>query len=184
MTGDYKQAHHALQAYLYMVGLVSHARNASRDHGEALAIDSRGNTRPVPTIKKDDIRQLVQESAGGELADMHDAAKPTKSIASRRTVEKESTQDTLKVLLAGIKMLCQDLENGPEAVELGEIASAVFNLQSEGFQQEHKVLGANVYRATGTAYGLLANQSKFLVLEVGLHTHHSCQNWIVEKKGM
>lgn len=145
-----------------MVGLVSHARNSTRDHGEALAIDSRGNTRPVPAIKKDDIRQLVQESAGGELADMHNAAKPTKSIASRRTVEKESTQDTLKVLLAGIKMLCQDLENGPEAVELGEIASAVFNLQSEGFQQEHKLLGASVHRATGTAYELLANQSKFL----------------------
>ncbi|KAI9490748.1 hypothetical protein BDB00DRAFT_533936 [Zychaea mexicana] len=154
--GEFKEAHYAFRSYLYLVGLTSQARDESRLHGEALATDTDGNNVPVPLIREEEIRQMISDRGVVDDGEV----KPAKSIASKRSVEKESTEDVLKVLLSSIKMLCEELERGAEAVEMAEIAKNVFDMELEPEQQDiWTTLGTRVYRAAGTAYGLLATQT-------------------------
>ncbi|KAI7855650.1 hypothetical protein BDC45DRAFT_505552 [Circinella umbellata] len=159
--GEYKEAHYAFTSYLYLVGLTSQKRDESRFHGEALATDAEGNNIPVPLIKTQDIRQMIKDR--GQIKD-DGHFESGKSIASKRSAEKESTEDVLDVLLSAIKMLCEELERGAEAVEIAEIAKNVFDMELLDGQQQKKeelcmLLGTRVYRAAGTAYGLLATQT-------------------------
>ncbi|KAI8147905.1 hypothetical protein BJV82DRAFT_311037 [Fennellomyces sp. T-0311] len=153
--GEYKEAHYVFRTYMYLVGFITQAQYESRMDGEALASDSDGQAVPIPTIKPETIRQMVHDR--GEVDDGNIV--PGKSIASRRTVEKESTTDVLEVLLLGVKMFCEDLDKGSEAVEVAEIARNVFDMEFNKQKESWKSYGARVYRAAGTAYGLLGAQT-------------------------
>ncbi|KAI9263323.1 hypothetical protein BDA99DRAFT_509951 [Phascolomyces articulosus] len=158
--GEFKEAHYAFRSYLYLVGLTSQARDESRFHGEALATDNEGNNIPVPLIKTEEIRQMIKDR--GATMDEQGHVQNGKSIASKRSVEKETTEDVLNVLLSAIKMLCEDLERGAEAVEMAEIAKNVFEMELKPKQEVSSCItlfGTRVYRAAGTAYGLLATQT-------------------------
>ena len=144
---------------MYLVGFISQAQHESRLDGEALASDNEGRNVPIPNIKTEAIQSLIRDR--GEMDDENNVS--GKSIASRRTVEKESTTEILEVLLLALKMLCEDLHKGTEAVEVAEIARNVFDLEFNKQRESWTSYGTHVYRAAGTAYGLLGTQSKLCV---------------------
>ncbi|KAI9317506.1 hypothetical protein BX666DRAFT_1631632 [Dichotomocladium elegans] len=172
-AGEFQEARYALQAYMSMIGLVTHFTNETKAHGAAFATNSRGTSIPIPIINTKDIKRMVQESGyssrSNEDDDGEDTAKPSNPAPSRIRMEKESAEDILQVLLSAIKLFCEETEEGVEAVEIAEIAKTMFGLQDERFKQKSKDLGARLYRAAGAAYGLLASQTADPVTRSAYH---------------
>ncbi|KAG0194864.1 hypothetical protein DFQ28_002939 [Apophysomyces sp. BC1034] len=147
--GEYDEAEHALHSYLYLVGLTSQDWEESRGDGEALVTDAHGNSMALPAMaainsEDDDLDQEEEYS-----------------MASKRSNEKEPTEDILNVLLKAIKMYCKELSSGIRAVEMAEMARSMLKkLPKDDTREETWIsLNAEVYRAVGVAYSLLACQT-------------------------
>jgi hypothetical protein len=157
--GEYDEAEHALESYLYLVGLVSHGWKEARQNGDALATDKTGLNIPVPVLKypvvfEGDIEQDEPDS-----------------IADIKKSEQVNVVQVLELLIVAIKMYCKDLDKGVDAVEIAEIARALYQEQPKGSRDTSlKELGANVYRAVGAAYGLLGCQSEYCYYCCLIHT--------------
>lgn len=151
--GEYDEAEHALHAYLYLVGLVSHGWKETYRDGQALATDKAGLNMAVPKPRPEieDIDESELTVPVGEISNLADIIKS----------EKESIADTLDVLVTAVKMYCKDLSRGVDAVEMAEIAKELYQKQTRTERTNNLLeTGAHVYRATGIAYGLLGCQSK------------------------
>lgn len=151
--GEYDEAEHALQAYLYLVGLVSHGWKETHRDGQALATDKTGLNMAVPKPRPEieDNDEFEATVPAGEIGDISDI----------KNSEKENIIDTLEVLIAAIKMYCKDLSRGVDAVEMAEIAKELYQKQPKTERMTNLLeTGAHVYRASGVAYGLLGCQSK------------------------
>ncbi|KAI7888918.1 uncharacterized protein EV154DRAFT_539120 [Mucor mucedo] len=146
--GEYDEAEHALHAYLYLVGLVSHGWKETHRDGQALATDKTGLNMAVPKPRPE--IQDDQDIEAGEIS----------NIADIKNSEKETVADTLEVLVTAIKMYCKDLSRGVDAVEMAEIAKEMYQKQPKSERLSGLLeTGAHVYRATGIAYGLLGCQT-------------------------
>ncbi|KAI8348866.1 hypothetical protein BD560DRAFT_237956 [Blakeslea trispora] len=152
--GEYTEAQHALHAYLYLVGLVSHGWKESRQDGMAVAIDRTRSSIPAPHARPDIVKDSterrpsnVRESMMSDMTEVGD-------------VEKEQVKDILHVLLDAIRMYCQELDQGVDAVEIAEMAKELYQKQPKYRQATDLAeVGASVYRALGSAYSLLASQT-------------------------
>lgn len=158
MLGEYNEARYAFRAYLYLVGLTSQKRDEARANGEAFVIDKRGSLLTVPPTEDNEIRSLAEDVSRQK----HGKEEARKSMESHRSSEKESVFDILSMLLDGVAMFCKDLGQGVDAVDVAEIAKCLYQISKED-TKEYEELGARVYRAAGSAYGLLANQSKSII---------------------
>jgi hypothetical protein len=138
--GDYEQAEHALRTYLYLVGLESKALVDSRSITPALASDSFGFNTPVPSANE------VENLA---VAEKHSDVGPP-----QKTQEIESTENKIHVLVVAVKMYCEDLCKGADAVAVAEMAEQVYTQATN-----LSLNGAEVYRTLGVAFGFLASQS-------------------------
>lgn len=152
--GEFEEAEHALQAYLYLVGLVSHGWKETHRDGQALATDKTGLSMPVPVarpdISTDELDQTLPERRESIVGD----------ISTIKSNEKEEIADTLHVLVDAIRMYCNDLCRGVDAVEMAEIAKELLQKQSRKERMSTLLdIGAEVYRAVGVAYGLLGYQT-------------------------
>lgn len=155
--GECEEAEHALQSYLYLVGLVSHGWKETHKDGQALATDKSGFNMPVP-IPRTEIEHLEDD----EDEDEGETNNEIGDIADIKNSEKEKIADTLDVLVTSIKMYCNDFCRGVDAVEMAEIAKELYQKQPKR-ERTTTLLGSGVqvFRAAGVAYGLLATQSKF-----------------------
>ncbi|KAI8090162.1 uncharacterized protein B0P05DRAFT_464519 [Gilbertella persicaria] len=154
--GEFEEAEHALHSYLYLVGLVSHGWKETRYDGPAVVSSKTGSSRPVPNPRPDVVDQedSHEKKPGGVRESI------MSDVSDIKMAEKESSKHTLQVLLAAIKMYCQDLGRSVEAVEMAEIAKEFYQKQHK--QERMTVLldiGPCVYRAIGIAYGLLGSQT-------------------------
>ncbi|KAF1801193.1 hypothetical protein FB192DRAFT_1384584 [Mucor lusitanicus] len=152
--GEFEEAEHALQAYLYLVGLVSHGWKETHRDGQALATDKTGLNMPVPVarpdISTDELDQTLPERRESIVGD----------ISTIKSNEKEAIADTLHVLVDAIRMYCNDLCRGVDAVEMAEIAKELLQKQTKRERMSTLLeIGAEVYRAVGVAYGLLGYQT-------------------------
>jgi hypothetical protein len=147
--GDYEEAEHALRTYLYLVGLESKAILDARSTTSALASDAFGFNTPVPNADE------AEELAIREQAKMTDGP--------QRSLEIESIENKVVVLITAVRMYCQELEKGTEAVYMAEIAEHLYTTELTNKDQHDEsfiLLGAQVYRTLGAAFGFLAGQSK------------------------
>ncbi|KAI9283173.1 hypothetical protein BY458DRAFT_495654 [Sporodiniella umbellata] len=140
--GEYHEAEYALRSYLHLVGLISHGWEEGRTHGEALAVDRNGISMPVTTARAD----IPDE----DVYDEHD------SIGNIKDAEGEEATHMLQVLMAAIKMYCNELTKGVDAVEMAEIAKELYQKHRKSVPQE---AAAYLHRAIGVAYGLLGCQT-------------------------
>lgn len=152
--GEFEEAEHALQSYLYLVGLVSHGWKETHRDGQALATDKTGLNMPVPVarpdISTDELDQTLPERRESIVGD----------ISTIKSNEKEEIVDTLHVLVTAIKMYCNDLCRGVDAVEMAEITKELLQKQTKRDRTTSLLeIGAEVYRAVGVAYGLLGYQT-------------------------
>ncbi|KAF7726682.1 hypothetical protein EC973_008556 [Apophysomyces ossiformis] len=147
--GEYDEAKHALHSYLYLVGLTSQEWEEKRGDGEALATDVDGNSLALPA------------AAENHIEDEGSHEKEDSSMASKRSSEKEPVEEILRVLLQAIKMYSSELPSGVRAVEIAEMAREMLKgLSRSDIQEKRRAeLTANVYRAVGAAYSLLASQT-------------------------
>ncbi|KAK4513383.1 uncharacterized protein ATC70_005381 [Mucor velutinosus] len=146
--GDYEEAEHALGAYLYLVDLESKAMVESRSMTAALASDSFGYSTPVPSADQ------VEELAIAE--------KTKKSDGPQRSEEVETLDNKIKLLMAAVKMYCQELCKGSDAVNMAEMAERIYAKEMANSDQhdDHFIeMGAVVYRTLGVAFGFLASQT-------------------------
>ena len=150
--GDFEEAKHALKTYVYLIGLSSQAWEESCQTGEALIVSESGKCIPTPPVDDRMIDNLV-----------HDSVAHTGSIAANHTTEDEPLENILEVFLTAIRTLCNYLCDGAQALILAELAKK----KSEQVLLEEENLGdtnwtqltAQVYRAVGSTYSLLARQS-------------------------
>ncbi|KAI8352851.1 hypothetical protein EDC96DRAFT_447489 [Choanephora cucurbitarum] len=162
--GEYDEAQHALHSYLYLVGLVSHGWKESKHDGVAVAIDKTRSSIPAPNSRPDVLEDNtekrptnIRESIMSDMTDIND-------------IEKEEVKDILNVLLDAIKMYCQELNHGVDAVEIAEMAKELYQKQPKYTKTTVLAeLGACVYRALGAAYGLLGSQTFDPVLRPTYH---------------
>ncbi|EPB92511.1 hypothetical protein HMPREF1544_00524 [Mucor circinelloides 1006PhL] len=152
--GEFEEAEHALHAYLYLVGLVSHGWKETHRDGQALATDKTGLNMPVPLarpdISTDELEQTLPERRESIVGD----------ISTIKSNEKEEIADTLHVLVDAIRMYSNDLCRGVDAVEMAEIAKELLQKQTRKERMSSLLdIGAEVYRAVGVAYGLLGYQT-------------------------
>ncbi|KAG1455959.1 hypothetical protein G6F56_006943 [Rhizopus delemar] len=140
--GEYNEAEHALRSYLHLVGLISHGWEETHTHGEALAVDQNGISMAVSAPRPD----ILDEDVRGD----HD------SIGNIKDVEGEETLHMLQVLIAAIKMYCNELVKSVDAVEMAEIAKELYQKNRRSISPE---IAASLYRAVGVAYGLLGGQT-------------------------
>ncbi|KAI8076712.1 uncharacterized protein B0P05DRAFT_545559 [Gilbertella persicaria] len=140
--GDYEEAEHALRTYLYLIGLESKALLEERSSTAALASDSFGYSTPVPTANREEEFKLVEHAL--------------KADGPERSKEVETVKDQISVIAAAVKMYCQELSKGAEAVYVAELAELVYK---HVFDDSQKILGAQVYRILGIALGFLATQT-------------------------
>lgn len=152
--GEYEEAEQALHAYLYLVGLVSYGWKETHGDGQALATDKNGLNMPVPKSRPE------IEDDQGEDAPYHSLKREISGISDIKNSEKEDVSDTLNVIITAIKMYCNDLCRGVDAVEMAEIAKELYQKQSRSEREGILEMGALVYRATGIAYGSLGCQSE------------------------
>ncbi|KAI8374556.1 uncharacterized protein BYT42DRAFT_594592 [Radiomyces spectabilis] len=167
--GEYEEACHALHSYMYLVGLTSQAWEESRLNSEALATDTQGRSIPIPNINED-VDEITDQGTTEE-------GEPPHSIASMRSPEKEAPQDTIRVLLTAVKMYCKELRQGVQAVEIAEIARSIMKKlpkkDAQHTEESWNTLSAQVYRAVGVAYSLLACQTYDPALRPNYHKRAS-----------
>lgn len=157
--GEYDEAEHALQSYLYLVGLVSHGWKETHKDGQALATDASGLNMVVPTPRPDSFEDSDDDS-DTESDDDGLVNREIGDIADIKNSEKESALDTLETLLIAVKMYCNDLCRGVDAVEMAEMAREHYQKQKrEERATTLSNMGAQVYRACGIAFGYLGRQT-------------------------
>lgn len=153
--GEFEEAQYALQSYLYLVGLVSYGWKETHCDGQALATDKTGLHMPVPVARADidsNDDETLPEARRNSVGD----------IADIKNTEKEDIQHTLHVLITAIRMYCNDMGRGVDAVEMAEIAKELYQIQPKRDRVSAlQEIGVHVYRAAGIAYGLLGCQSKY-----------------------
>ncbi|KAI8081235.1 hypothetical protein BDF21DRAFT_452085 [Thamnidium elegans] len=132
--GDFEEAELALRTYLYLVGLESKPLVESRMAAPALASDTFGESMPVPDYQVESL-----EVGQNKLQD------PQQS--------QETAENKIGVLTGAVKMYCQELAKGAEAVTMAELAFAVYN------EEKCHEFGAQVYRILGVSFGFLASQT-------------------------
>ncbi|KAI8340377.1 hypothetical protein EDC96DRAFT_449880 [Choanephora cucurbitarum] len=144
--GDYQEAEHALHTYLYLVGLESKALFDAKSDTPALASDSFGYSTPVPHADgQNEVEHLEQA---------------LKSDGPEKSSEEESAIDQVGVITAGVKMYCQELSKGAEAVRIAELSEMIYKRAcNEKVAEGLNVLGAEVYHTLGIALGFLASQT-------------------------
>lgn len=148
--GEFDEAEHALHAYLYLVGLVSHGWKETRRDGRALATGKSGLNIAVPDIHPD-----IEP----------DEMEPADEMADFKSTEKEDVIDTLTVIVTAIKMYSDDLRRGVDAAEMADLAKQLYQQQSKHDQTARLLeIGTEVYRAVGIAFGLLGCQSKSKII--------------------
>ncbi|KAI9025826.1 hypothetical protein CLU79DRAFT_699198, partial [Phycomyces nitens] len=150
--GEYEEAEHALHSYMYLVGLTSQAWEEERSKGTALATDGQGRSVPIPNFSATDDEEEQE-------------------MASHRSIEHESIDNILQVLLKAVKMYCNELNLGVRAVEMAEMGlkkSREIN-QSLVSEEVWTDLGGKVYRSAGVAYSLLATQTNDPALRPTYH---------------
>ncbi|KAG2206740.1 hypothetical protein INT47_003682 [Mucor saturninus] len=130
--GDYEEAEHALRIYLYLIGLESPALLDSRI--APLASDVFG----APLVP-DEIEELAVAEASVKIDDPQQ--------------REEVVADKINVLSVAVQMYCNELGRGVDAVTVAELAYGVYKLDHGA------VLGAQVQRILGIAYGFLASQT-------------------------
>jgi hypothetical protein len=140
--GDYEEAQHALRTYLYLVGLESKSLLDARTTTFALASDNFGFNIPVPSA--DEVEELAV------------AEQSKKLDGPRRSEEVETAENKISVLAVAVKMYCQELSRGADAVTVAELAERVYNIETE----KDEKLVAQIYRMLGASFGFLASQSK------------------------
>jgi hypothetical protein len=148
--GDYEEAEHALRTYLYLVGLESKTMLDARSTTSALASDAFGFNTPVPSADE------VEELAISEQA--------KKTDGPQRSLEIESIEHKVMVLVTAVRMYCQELSKGAEAVYMAEMAEHVYTAELTSRDQHDEsfiLLGAQVYRTLGASLAFLAGQSKY-----------------------
>lgn len=131
--GDYEEAEHALRIYLYLIGLESSTLLDSRI--APLASDVFG----APLVP-DEIENLAIAEPSVKLEDSQQ--------------RQEIVADKINLLSVAVQMYCNELKRGTDAVTVAELALGVYKLD------HGPVLGAQVQRILGIAYGFLASQSK------------------------
>ncbi|KAI8085700.1 hypothetical protein BDF21DRAFT_437777 [Thamnidium elegans] len=154
--GEYEEAEQALHSYLYLVGLVSYGWKETRHDGQALATDKNGLNMPVPKPRP----EIEDNESSDNAESYHQLTKEISGISDIKNSEKEHVSDTLHVLITAIKMYCNDLGRGVDAVEMAEIAKELYQKQPRRDRTSNLLeVGAFVYRATGIAYGSLGCQT-------------------------
>ncbi|KAL0089482.1 hypothetical protein J3Q64DRAFT_1808703 [Phycomyces blakesleeanus] len=152
LLGEYEEAEHALHSYMYLVGLTSQAWEEDRSKGVALATDAQGHSIPIPNFSATDDEE-------------------DQEMASHRSIEHESIDNVLGVLLKAVKIYCNELNLGVRAVEMAEMALRKLreiNQELVG-DEEWTDLGGKVYRSVGVAYSLLATQTSDPALRPTYH---------------
>ncbi|CAO3629040.1 unnamed protein product [Mucor hiemalis] len=139
--GDFEQAEHALRTYLYLVGLESKTLIDLRSTTPALAFDSFGFNTPIPITD--------------EVEELSIANKAKKADGPQRSEEVETTENKINVLVEAVKMYCQDLSKGADAVNLAEIAEHIYKSTDNQLNLD----GAQIYRVLGVAFSFLASQT-------------------------
>ncbi|KAI9318362.1 hypothetical protein BX666DRAFT_1855116 [Dichotomocladium elegans] len=159
--GDFVEAKHALHSYLHLVGLSSKEWQDAKVTGEALVDDPiDGKSRPIPHVEGNMLEHLVTKCH---------AANRRSSFTSYGSVEKEPLFEMVHVLLAAVKLYGVYLGDGPAAVEVAEMARKKIKSQTMGLTSDGPQIEAQVFRATGVAYGLLARQTRDSTLRATYH---------------
>ncbi|GAA5816925.1 hypothetical protein MFLAVUS_010460 [Mucor flavus] len=154
--GEYEEAEQALHSYLYLVGLVSYGWKETRHDGQALATDKNGLNMPVPKPRP----EIEDNESSDDTESYRQLTKEITGISDIKNSEKERVSDTLHVLITAIKMYCNDLGRGVDAVEMAEISKELYQKQPRRDRTSNLLeVGALVYRATGIAYGSLGCQT-------------------------
>ncbi|KAG2225420.1 hypothetical protein INT45_010056, partial [Circinella minor] len=150
--GDFEEAKHALKTYVYLIGLSSQAWEEACQTGEALIVNDSGKCIPIPPVEDGLIDNLVRDSVA------HSG-----SIAANHTMENEPLENILEVFLTAIRTQCNHLCDGGQALILAELAKKKIeqvSLEEEkGGETDWTQLAAQVHRAVGSTYSLLARQT-------------------------
>ncbi|KAI9492654.1 hypothetical protein BDB00DRAFT_873233 [Zychaea mexicana] len=150
--GDFEEAKHALKTYIYLIGLSSQAWEEACQTGEALIVDKSGKCIPTPPVEDGLIDNLVRDSVS------HDGKS---SITANHTTENEPLDKILEVFLTAIRTQCIYLCDGAQALILAELAKKKLEHVPESEEPGGwRRLAAQVHRAVGSAYSLLARQTQ------------------------
>ncbi|KAI9243729.1 hypothetical protein BDA99DRAFT_529892 [Phascolomyces articulosus] len=154
--GDFEEAKHALKTYIYLIGLNSPAWEEACQTGEALVVDKSGKCIPVPPVEDGLMDNLVRDSiphGDGEKS----------SIAANHSTEHEPLEKIFEVFLTAIRTQCIYLGDGAQAIIFAEWAKKkleqIPDLEEDQGNVDWTRLAAQVHRAVGSAYTLLARQT-------------------------
>ncbi|KAI9273524.1 hypothetical protein EDC94DRAFT_511181 [Helicostylum pulchrum] len=131
--GDFEEAELALRTYLYLEGLES---ESLMDLSRTTAALASNSSIPVPPDYQIESLEIGHQN---QLQD----PQPWQ----------ETAENKIGVLTGAVKMYCQELAKGTEAVRMAELAIAVYN------EETCHEFGPQVYRILGISFGFLASQT-------------------------